>query len=98
MDEQQILEGTRKLTLADVAEFLTKSEAKLECPMCGCAEWTMVEPVSGGVGMIPLQNGDNYELPPPSVPAVAIICNKCAFIRLHAAMPIVRWKQEGSHK
>lgn len=94
MNEQEILEATRKLTLADVAEFLTAHGAKIECPVCGWNEWTMVEPVTAGVSMIPLQREEKYQLPPPSVPAVAIICNKCAFIRLHAAMPIAKWKND----
>ena len=66
--------------------FLSRKGAALSCPSCGQNTWTIVE-TPGQTAAVPLfQNNGGWVSPPAHVPAYVLICNNCAFIRMHAKL------------
>jgi hypothetical protein len=76
----------------DVAKAL-QSRIKGPCPMCGQSTWGTDD------GVIPLHVSSDLSevrIGGPSIPAVAVVCNHCGFVALHAAMKLGLMRTDGT--
>jgi hypothetical protein len=91
-DQEKILAAANNLTQADLVSYLMERQSKAECNVCGKNDWEVFNPVDVGLLQIPLLKPGAYPMPPPSVPAMVLVCHNCSNLRLHAALPIAQWK------
>lgn len=65
--------------------FLQDKKTNPVCELCGHNNWMIPDGKSGIVNLpIPSEDG-SFVIPPPSVPALLMVCNNCGNIRFHAA-------------
>lgn len=91
MDNKEIYDAVMDLTKQDFIDFLKASASSPDCPSCMMNAWEISD-CSGGLLHLTIQKGENYTIPPISIPAMFMICQSCGFIRPHAAMSIAKWK------
>jgi len=75
-----------------LANWLHSKNTNPDCPSCGRNEWSFGDIV--GAPLYPEGTAHSGE----SVPMVQLICQNCAFVRSHAAIPIglIEDKPEGT--
>lgn len=57
------------------------NSGEIKCPMCGNKHFIIAD---GYFNSIMQDNLNNIALGGPSIPSIAIVCNKCGFISSHA--------------
>jgi len=78
------------ITEADINAFLKDKKAEIDCPSCHQNTWSAI--AQNWTVMVPIQESADYKIPPPHVPAFAMICNNCGFIKFFARRVIEIWK------
>lgn len=63
--------------------WLQSKGVKASCEACGANDWTIGDVVSP-----PIQSNQGISIGGPSIPMVSVICGKCAYVRMFAAVPI----------
>jgi hypothetical protein len=66
-----------------LARWLEQRGAGNQCPSCGRNEWA-----TGDIVSAPVFTGGGIAIGGPTVPMVQLVCGNCAFVRLHAAVPV----------
>lgn len=71
---------------SDITEALEQADAKSDCPSCGANSWSLIGGEGQNAVRIPLFTaGRRYEAGGPHIPAFALVCEQCGFLRLHSA-------------
>ena len=66
-----------------VQAWLNSKGIKVACPCCGHNNWSLGEIISS-----PIMTQGGMQIGGPSVPAVQVVCNNCAYINHFAAVPM----------
>ena len=64
-----------------VLAALSEKRANPTCEICGQNNWSVVDQAAS-VQLTDLSGG--FRIPPPQIPAAALVCNNCGNIRLFA--------------
>jgi ribosomal protein L37E len=67
-----------------VPAALSEKKTNPACISCGSNSWAVIPKIV----TITLSEGDGFIMPPPNVPATALICTHCGFIRLHSLIAL----------
>lgn len=73
-----------ELTIAErqkIVDFFTEKNVKKDCPACGHSGWA----VGTHMVLVPVQVPTAQIMSPYGYPAIFVACEKCAFLRFHAA-------------
>jgi ribosomal protein S27AE len=71
-----------KQVAAKIVKMLQERGVSTKCPRCGNNTWTLMP----GFFILPFQKDvKGYVIGGPTVPAIAVICNKCGYISQHSA-------------
>jgi len=60
------------------------------CQICDGGDW-LVTPIKQLIVNGMLTPDGNYDIPPPAILTVAIVCQKCGYVRHHDADIVKRW-------
>lgn len=79
-------------------DFLQRQGASANCASCGKNDWNV--PTDNALTLaLPINQGSNFTMPPPSVPVRIMICANCGFVRMHAVGAVdpaaLKGKQNG---
>lgn len=78
-----------KITLDDVIAFYESKGINSACPVCGKADWTLLEPPNEFTWALGSARSDGgMVIPSPNIPVITLMCGHCYAIRTHAALPI----------
>lgn len=86
---------TYEITREEVLRFLNEKEkpGAGRCPICDTDLWGTVTPAEGGT--VNLIVGDLGGLiGRGAINCIALSCENCGYVRLHATNPIVKWKNK----
>ena len=80
------------ISVDQVAAYMAAVGAATDCPICKGEGWGVIDDQPGMVWAVPaLYPNGAISAPMTTVPVVVMACVNCAFIRMHARMPIEQW-------
>lgn len=81
---------SQKLTKQGTVDLLTKLGALKPCPACGHQHWNLLDEDAEGLPSLLLQRSEVFNIPPPRLPLVVLVCVNCGFLRQHAKLFLER--------
>lgn len=83
-----------EITQENLRDLLAARGALKPCPACGARNWMLVKE-HGKAPSIPFVMDDGSTvIPQTHIPATAMICSNCGFIRLHAEKLLEKFLSE----
>lgn len=74
-------------TGADVFAALQSKQTNPTCPSCGKNNWAAQGEDGHAVEvLVPLLQPQGFQIPPPGIPAITVVCMNCGYIRFYAKM------------
>ena len=98
MENEELSGNKNELVSADDAVEFFEKRAINPCPTCGFNKWHVVSPL--------IEEGDQVLSLPgiakstgksigKAMPLIAAVCNKCAYVRVHAHYSVLEWVNAG---
>ncbi len=82
-------------SVEEIVRFFQAKGVSGLCPACRHDRWIRLDNPENFVWVLSARgaNGDHV-IPAPAIPVIALTCENCSFIRLHAAIPVKNWLAE----
>lgn len=87
-------ESARPLTTGDFVSYCQEKGINAICVSCGKNDWVIVPDMGEGFVALPLHTfTGGFTIPPPHVPTVTAICQRCGYIRCYARNLVLEWRR-----
>lgn len=84
-----------EISFEDISAFIKQQVKNHACPCCTINDWSVIGDDEHFLVLVGMRKNGNFPLPPPTIPAFAIDCKNCGYIRTHSLARVVSWKKAG---
>ena len=87
VDSFQLL--SKELTEQEIIEFFNKQTKQHNCPVCLQNNWSILLHPDAEFGLAGVRRDSLPDSFPLNIPTIAVACNSCGYLRLHAKAIVV---------